>query len=207
MQIDNLRGVRLVVSLSLHFTTRRTPSKLRLMAALCKKERHIVLEESHSSSEILDAALEAAVWCELRWNKNEVQDSLRSSELSPELLSKDRHGCVSSVIWKRRKALEEIRAPNNITKPAGKLLAYKPDSNLFDGIGQSESSGYLDFYDCPPWDSWVGYVATSDNSFLISWVPESIVSLVNYGADVICSDCIIWVNDLSESWAVDIKNA
>ena len=36
MQIDNLRGVCLVVSLSLNFTTRQTPHKLRLMAALGK---------------------------------------------------------------------------------------------------------------------------------------------------------------------------
>ena len=37
VQTDNLRGVCLVVSLSLHFTTRQTPHKLRLTAALCQK--------------------------------------------------------------------------------------------------------------------------------------------------------------------------
>ena len=40
MQIDNLRGVCFVVSLSLHFTTKQTPHKLRLMAALYEIERH-----------------------------------------------------------------------------------------------------------------------------------------------------------------------
>ena len=34
VQTDNLRAVRLVVSLSFHFTTRRTAHKLRLTAAL-----------------------------------------------------------------------------------------------------------------------------------------------------------------------------
>jgi len=34
LQTDNLRGVCFVVSLSLHFTTKQTPHKLRLMAAL-----------------------------------------------------------------------------------------------------------------------------------------------------------------------------
>ena len=37
VQTDNLRGVCLVVSLSLHFTTRQTPHKLRLTAALAEK--------------------------------------------------------------------------------------------------------------------------------------------------------------------------
>ena len=34
VQIDNLRGVCIVVSLSLNFTTIQTPHKLRLTAAL-----------------------------------------------------------------------------------------------------------------------------------------------------------------------------
>ena len=33
-EADNLRGICLVVSLSLHFTTRQTPHKLRLNLAL-----------------------------------------------------------------------------------------------------------------------------------------------------------------------------
>ena len=37
VQTDNLRAVRLVVSLSLNFTTRRTAHKLRLTAALSEK--------------------------------------------------------------------------------------------------------------------------------------------------------------------------
>ena len=36
LQTDNLRAVRLVVSLSLHFTTRRTSHKLRVNLALSK---------------------------------------------------------------------------------------------------------------------------------------------------------------------------
>jgi hypothetical protein len=39
LQTDNLRAVRIVVSLSLNFTTRRTAHKLRLTAALCEKIR------------------------------------------------------------------------------------------------------------------------------------------------------------------------
>ena len=39
VQSDNLRGVCLVVSLSFHFTTRQTPQKLRLTAALDLKRK------------------------------------------------------------------------------------------------------------------------------------------------------------------------
>ena len=164
-------------------------------------------KNTHSTSQILEATSEAAAWCDAYWNQKEPQHSLRSAELLPELLSKDRHGCVSSVIWKRRKALSEQGIICSTAKTVGKLLAYEPDSNLFDGMGQSESMGYLDFYDCPPWDTWVGFITTNDNQFLICWVPETIVPMVNTGAEVICSDCINWVNEIDESWAIDIKNA
>ena len=43
MQTDNLRAVCLVVSLSLHFTTRQTAHKLRLTAALCEKNMSDVI--------------------------------------------------------------------------------------------------------------------------------------------------------------------
>ena len=43
MQTDNLRAVRLVVSLSLNFTTRRTAHKLRLTAALCEKREYMLM--------------------------------------------------------------------------------------------------------------------------------------------------------------------
>ena len=38
LQTDNLRGVCFVVSLSLNFTTKQTPHKLRLNLALCEEE-------------------------------------------------------------------------------------------------------------------------------------------------------------------------
>ena len=38
LQADNLRGICIVVSLPLHFTTMQTPHKLRLSEALCCQE-------------------------------------------------------------------------------------------------------------------------------------------------------------------------
>ena len=40
MQTDSVRGVCIVVSLSLDFTTMQTPHTLRLMAALAIKKKH-----------------------------------------------------------------------------------------------------------------------------------------------------------------------
>ena len=37
---DNLQAVRFAVSLSLHFTAKRSAYKLRVTEALCVKERH-----------------------------------------------------------------------------------------------------------------------------------------------------------------------
>ena len=164
-------------------------------------------KKSHNPSQILEAVAEAAAWCEQHWDQCEPQKSLRSSVLSPELFNQDRHDCVSSVLWKRKQVILQQNMKVGSILSAGQLLAYEPDRNLFDGLGQSESMGYLDFYDCPPWDTWAGVITANKANFLICWVPISAVELVNNGSDVICNDCIRWVSDIEESWASDIKNA
>jgi len=48
VQADNLRGVCFVVSLSFHFTTKQTPHKLQLTAALCEKiddQEYLIIED------------------------------------------------------------------------------------------------------------------------------------------------------------------
>ena len=45
----------------------------------------------------------------------------------------------------------------------------------------------------PPWDSWVCFV--SQGSFLLSYVPPSLVAIVSDGIDVSASGCIFWLDE------------
>ena len=162
---------------------------------------------THSLSEIIKTTAATSVWCDLHWKSAEPANSLRSPLLFPELLTRNIYGCVCDVISKRRKDLEDNKIEVSSTALKGKILVYEPASNLFDGLGQSESAGYLDFYDCPPWDTWIGLITQKNTEFLLCWVPAKAVSLVNDGIDVICSDCISWLDDSSESWAMELKHA
>jgi hypothetical protein len=37
----------------------------------------------------------------------------------------------------------------------GRLVAYFPDDNLFDGAAEAESQGFFDVDNIPPYDTWV----------------------------------------------------
>lgn len=75
----------------------------------------------------------------------------------------------------------------------GRLLVYEPDFNVEDGASEYMSKGYFDERDAPPWDTWVCY---SDRR-LISWVPPSLVGLVQAGIATNPVDCIRFVEEVA----------
>jgi len=163
--------------------------------------------KSHTKEEILKAAHEASVWCELTWNRMEPRSSLRTLEFSPEILSTSHFYTVENIISARRYKLEDLNAKAKEKLTIGNILVYEPDMNISDGISEAESFGYFDTHDCPPWDTWVGYVQHPANRYLLSWVPDSAVSLVNDGAAINCVECFYWLSQSEDSWAKEIQLA
>jgi hypothetical protein len=87
----------------------------------------------------------------------------------------------------------------------GRLLAYDPDGNLFDGAAQAETGGFFDVDNRPPWDLWVCYMCdpecdpehwTPYSSFLVSWIPPELVEVAGAGVWVNPEECIMWAEDL-----------
>ncbi|GEM_PF-2435714 len=69
------------------------------------------------------------------------------------------------------------------------------------------SAGFFDYYDCPPWDTWLIYMKNDDESlrhvrsaawrsFLISWIPPSLMDLAKAGIDNTLTGNVAWAEDL-----------
>jgi hypothetical protein len=101
----------------------------------------------------------------------------------------------------------------------GRLLAFTPDGTLQDGAANIATDGFLDDDNIPPWDTWIWYVTndpvskpefwsgTVTDSYLLSWVPESLIKVVNAGMDVNPEDCIRWATDLDTPFIRQLKQA
>ncbi|MGB2642636.1 MAG: hypothetical protein WBG02_14805 [Candidatus Acidiferrum sp.] len=105
---------------------------------------------------------------------------------------------VERLAEQRVSLLREINAyPPEVSSDlaGGRLLVYEPDFNVVDGASQYTSKGYFDEQDAPPWDTWVCYF----DRHLISWVPASLLGLVQAGIEVNPVDCIRFVEEVA--WA------
>lgn len=78
-------------------------------------------------------------------------------------------------------------------------MVYFPDEDLTDGAAEVASSGFFDVYSAPPWGTWVGYFEDGDTSsgrtYLLAWVPRSIIEAASAGIDVNPEKCIGWLAD------------
>jgi hypothetical protein len=96
----------------------------------------------------------------------------------------------------RRLGLAKRKAP-------GRLLAYFPDAELFDGAAQAASDGLFDVHSAPAWGTWVGYFEESADSdsvyvrYLLAWISQGLVKRATIGIEVDCTASIQWVDDTS----------
>jgi hypothetical protein len=126
-----------------------------------------------------------------------LNNQLRTPELRPEPFASsqtNRPVIVEALCAKRAELLRQRNAhPKLISSElaGGKLLIYEPDYNFEDGASQQQSKGYFDGKDAPPWDTWLCY----SDSQLISWMPPSMLGLVQAGIATNFVDCIRFVDD------------
>jgi len=92
------------------------------------------------------------------------------------------------------------------------LLVYFPDFELADGAAEAETDGFFDVNDTPPWDTWVALFsdpeltgAGSRAVYLVSWVPESLIAVVQRGLEVSMTDCIAWLENTNTGLATRLE--
>ena len=70
--------------------------------------------------------------------------------------------------------------------------------DLSDGAAEAESRGYFDVNNTPPWDTWVAFIHypnSSEQSYLVAWVPPEFIELAHAGIQVIPEECVKWLVD------------
>ena len=90
-------------------------------------------------------------------------------------------------------------------RPSGRLLAFDPQGTLSDGAANLATQGFFDDDNVPAWDTWISFVVESTvnstswhsfASYLLSWVSEPLVEVVEAGINVNPEECIRWAADL-----------
>ena len=100
----------------------------------------------------------------------------------------------------------------------GRLLAYFPDESLADGAAQTESKGFFDTDNIPPYDTWVWMVRIvrafdyRDGGqgelvayYLVAWVPPDFIKLVSRSVKANPEDCIQWLDTLDDEFVHSLK--
>lgn len=148
---------------------------------------------------------ETIAWCSTKVSFDDPRNSLRTPELRPHPLSGSEKDVVDSVSSARHAELSWPALDPSGNLGGGRLLLYQPSGNLACGAAEEESDGFFDIDNIPPWDSWVWYVANEGEStkadtyhnYLISWVPEILVTLVDGGVRTNPEACIAWLDGVN----------
>lgn len=167
----------------------------------------IIKNKSHTATEIFTAIQEASAWCLHHWNASEPRASLRSLQLQPNLFEENHDHKVKHVIYARKYELKNLDIDfDDQFLNRGKILIYEPDVNIADCLSEAETNGYFDAYDCPLWDTWIGYITLYDgNSYLLSWVLNEIIPIVNAGFEVNPVECFYWLDSAKEQGAITLR--
>jgi hypothetical protein len=102
---------------------------------------------------------------------------------------------VESVVRARYIALHHPQKRLATDLAGGRLLIYEPDMNLAHGLEESETRGFVDIDNIPPWDTWIDYVIEAKANYLLSWVPGPLVTLVTDGIAVSPEMCFRFLDD------------
>ena len=146
-----------------------------------------------------------------------AEDEARGWGLSDRHPSQDQ-GSVEQLAERRR----ELLAPESGSRVVdaalrgGRILAYDPGINLFDGAAEQETGGFFDVDNVPPWDTWLCFVQgppwpTHGNTdtwsaYLLSFIPPEFVACVGHGIAVNPEACILWASALQTVFVQKLRS-
>jgi hypothetical protein len=146
---------------------------------------------------VLQCLAETIRWVKTRRPFLNRVASLRSDALLPASFVGDRRALIEALSAARHNALPapEVSALTNLE--GGRLAAYIPDDNLWDGAAEIATRGFLDGDNTPPWDTWAGYIRDPGvNGYVVCWIPPEMVDVIADGIDVNPEWCIRWLEDV-----------
>jgi len=125
---------------------------------------------------------ETVSWCARRSHAGDLAHALRSPLIAPPP-ARSWAETVEAVAAERRLLLG--RSWRRTLEPlgGGVLIRYRPTPPHSRGEARRASDGYFDARDVPPWDTWVCYVETGTDSYLVAWVPPTALTQVTRGLE------------------------
>lgn len=75
---------------------------------------------------------------------------------------------------------------------SGRILYHNLRETTYSCTPEEVTDGFFDTQDIPPWDLWIELNDSCEPLCLLSWVPESLVSLVNRGVEASAEANIYW---------------
>lgn len=155
-----------------------------------------------SPTEFAQLAFETEAWCIVHFDAKDARASLRRADTRPPNypteprawpsdVPDDAYGFVAA---KRRELLGRFQIELRPKLRAGRLLVTDLFSNLAHGLAEVDTRGFFNGNDIAPWDSWV----TKLDSFLVSWVPNSLITIVERELIQTCpTESFGWVDQYS----------
>jgi hypothetical protein len=160
--------------------------------------------------ELLQSVIEAATWID-KVNPQFEDNFYRSEELRPTGVVLNwkpgfQRQHFESVLRKRRQLLAQ-RGISLLRKEElldqGRLILTYPIDTIYDGMPGIESHGYFDYYELPPWDTWVDL--THSNSalipypdYVVAWVPNAQLAGVLSGHRLSMMANVNWLHELRD---------
>lgn len=155
---------------------------------------------------------EASIWCESRRDENNYS-VIRSSELNPGqtlTCSANPCGLVDEVCATRSRLLKDYDYRIAAEPREGRLLLYYPNLTLSDGTAELVSRGFFDADNEPAWDVWVfcdrdESVPIDYGVYLLSWIPNRVVDLVEQGIHFNPERCLEWATESKHPFAAKLR--
>jgi hypothetical protein len=172
-----------------------TPKDIQSSLALLQHGRSAYYLQRRTQLEDLELRLkETAAWCAHHIDLANIRGCFRPLEIAPHPLFANRWSAVEDIVRLRRYKL----GPTGTDAPDGRLMLWFPDEELTDGAAAVASRGFFDDHNAPPWGTWVGYfedrgTGLSGRTYLLAWVPTSLIESARAGIRVNPEVCIEWL--------------
>jgi hypothetical protein len=178
----------------------------------------VALHDLRDQQRFIKSLTEAIAWCTGSGSVSDPRASLRTCRPSDLVSPEDQ---VNGVCISRSLRLPELgrRLPDVTGLCGGRLVAYFPSFNLADGWAETQSKGFLDVDNIPPYDTWVWWVRSVSRveyadhrtseleaSYLVAWVPPDFIELADAGVRANPEDCIRWLEALDDDFVRSLRS-
>jgi hypothetical protein len=181
----------------------------------------VALQYPDDRESFIKSLTDAIAWCTLAGSLSDPKASLRTCKPKLDDLI-DQSSQLFRVDFKR---MDRLQSAGQEDRPAvtglcgGRLVAYFPSNNMACGASETESKGFFDVNNIPPYDTWVWIVRSvrhweqagrttgeREANYLVAWVPPDFIALADAGIGVNPEGCIVWLDEYDDDFVRSLRS-